>query len=94
MDASEARFEGDLGIPSTSNDEVIGSLMRRIASVLDSTSCPLWRSWIFSRASAGDRGGAMEGSQLVFRFCRFLRASLKMSEITLNTMQFNNKQIV
>lgn len=61
MDASEARLDGDLGIPSTSNEEVIGSLMRRIASVLDSISCPLWRSWIFARASAGDRDAIAGG---------------------------------
>lgn len=35
------RFEGDRSISSTSKEDVIGSLMRRIASVFDSASCPL-----------------------------------------------------
>lgn len=86
MDASEARFEGDLGIPSTSNEDVIGSLIRKIASVFDSTSCPLCSSWIFSRASARGREGAIGGSQLVFRYCIFLFTSLTTREITSNGM--------
>lgn len=87
------RFEGDLGIPSTSSEEVIGSLMRRIASVFDSTSCPFWRSWIFSRASAGDRD-AIAGDRLVFDLLNFLIDNSLTSKITLRTLLQSNEQIV
>lgn len=53
------RLVADRGNTSISNEDVIGSLMRSIASDCVSASRPFWSSSIWASASVGDKDFAI-----------------------------------